>query len=151
MNMYIQNYDRSYYWNGDCCIFPTPYIQPWIEDWQPFECPSVPGIGLNGHGTYAFECDLIHDYNSAPTELAQVQTPAECPVYSDAGCHWASLRCSPTAANYQSRLVVSSKRHNDGSNVYWVDGHVERMKSEERLRPGRWNVTWRYLRGAPLV
>jgi len=152
MAMYVQDFDESfpwrahtwsYYWNRDCYICPAPLIQPYVKNWQLFECPAVPGIGMNGHGTYAFECDLIHDFNSAPTKLAQIQAPAECPMFFDAGCHWASLRCAPTAGNYQTRLAVPSKRHNDGSNICYVDGHVKWMKSDERLRPGRWNVTWR--------
>jgi prepilin-type N-terminal cleavage/methylation domain-containing protein/prepilin-type processing-associated H-X9-DG protein len=108
-------------------------IQPYIKNWQVFNCPSLTSgnmadINVQGLQAYAFNAHI------AGVSLGQMRQPAELCSLGD-GYHWvlndgpqgwvhAYANTCGAGCNAAVR-VDSNTRHNGGSNVGFADGHVK--------------------------
>jgi prepilin-type N-terminal cleavage/methylation domain-containing protein/prepilin-type processing-associated H-X9-DG protein len=150
--MYVQDYDETYCW---CCCPPggvsvprwRPYsntvgniaydglVMPYVKNRQLFSCPSL-NLGI---GSYSINRYLVQSAGgNAGRMLAQVKYPGELAVISDGDGH--SGFC---AVNRGSKRTPSDgdcggiwggaetsyqdrwRRHNDGVNVGYADGHAK--------------------------
>lgn len=148
MLMYIQDYDERfpYFASGSSSVDPWicwPHqLQPYLKNWQIYQCPSSPyGGEMNYHGTlypirpsYAFVNSLWS--SNPPYSLAVVQSPASKfmmadsnhPVLGDIRGFLTASACGQWTCG---RNVASTQKwevpHNDGINIGYVDGHAKWM------------------------
>jgi prepilin-type N-terminal cleavage/methylation domain-containing protein/prepilin-type processing-associated H-X9-DG protein len=141
---YIQDNDERMpsTWNGPA-TYPGNYqwpqsVSPYIKNWQIFLCPSDTGRTIvSGNGapastlSYAFSVAYYGGSNVAGVSangpngksLAQIQDPSGTVILSDyTGAFeqgWQYISNQPTDMSFLP------KRHNDGVNVGFVDGHAK--------------------------
>lgn len=140
--MYVQDYDEKYPPLGGtgagCSSYPTIYtpsslsweqaIVPYTKSSQIFQCPSdtkAPSTDPDNPAT-------SYGYNSyvVGASLAAVANPSQVLMWyeDDApGPHWARVSCQNSTYHFDDPLV-SFKRHMDGMNINFVDGHVKWYK-----------------------
>lgn len=161
LNMYSQDYDELF----------TPYatlgghwqvlLDPYMKNIQLFFCPSADvrrfisrkvcyrGWGVNGYVRFRTRYALNYGggaYKSprwaapAGRSLARIEDPAGTFAVIEAKCNRA---CPPGWPKDWTRFDGHwlNKRHNDGINVLYVDGHVKFLTWQTMQR-------WRY--GTPL-
>jgi prepilin-type N-terminal cleavage/methylation domain-containing protein/prepilin-type processing-associated H-X9-DG protein len=153
---YLQDYDEKFV-DGTAIpgFTPTPpdnnrcwwrfKIQPYIKNWQVFNCPSGQGndwssIVTQGQGNYGFDEAL------GAISVGILQTPAERLILADTR-HWAIAACYPGNVAYptynstewvapncgagaQAHWNDRSSRHNGGSNCGFADGHAKWLPSQ---------------------
>ncbi|NUQ01903.1 MAG: DUF1559 domain-containing protein [Armatimonadetes bacterium] len=136
-------------------------IQPYVKSIQLYQCPSeklaqsqmpyttfVFGYNLNGSAGAGTPLSRGPGY-SYPTAMAQLEAPATTVLMTDGWTmdtwwyaeDWCSLIAgrsswSPASASpvaWTSADWNHVRRHNDGANVAWCDGHV---KWVSKLEPG---------------
>jgi prepilin-type N-terminal cleavage/methylation domain-containing protein/prepilin-type processing-associated H-X9-DG protein len=127
-------------------------LQPYISNWQIFNCPSVGNNSTDGWGGYgynyshAFRCGQACTYLGGPFpafRLAMYQRPAETSIMADAQgtCgNWEPTTASQTYACpfcfhgwpfpeltfcYGYPHGKMSNRHNGGGNYAFLDGHAK--------------------------
>jgi len=141
MLMYVQDYDERF--TVERVVQPW-YARPWyqaiapyVKNAQIFVCPSVDynaawgGYGYNGYGTngknglgYRHQSDDGSPQPSqAPPKLANVEQPSAMIMLGEPIANTYALR--GYASNY-----LPSDRHNGGSNIAHVDGHVKWYQAE---------------------
>ncbi len=142
--MYVQDYDERFP-GSYCALNPTGWgrwhtvISPYVQNEQLFICPSEPdrdydlshagGYGYNGYGTTASNgLGWRNKYSSqwAPL-LAKVVYPAQMVMLGEPSAHTFDLRGYGGAGQSYAPDV----RHNGGSNIAHVDGHVKWYKGEQ--------------------
>jgi len=109
-------------------------IVPYVKNMQIFQCPSekmtdvfnggADYIGSNTNGAYGL--NIVHWATGAPDEpagqaLAQITYPATTILLGETGgSHLISHEANDTGYVY---TAAAGKRHNDGSNWLFCDGH----------------------------
>ena len=145
MLMYVQDYDERFP-GAYCALNPTgtgrwhTVVEPYIKNLQLFICPSEPdwvyvatstragAYGYNGYGTTGSN-GLGWRYASAsgpaPSQwapkLGQVMQPASMIMLGECATYYYEIRGYGGAGS----TYGPSLRHNEGSNVAHVDGHVK--------------------------
>lgn len=149
---YAQDYDERFADDSAIPGNPTPVggicswrfkIQPYIKNWQVFNCPSSGEIrdwsstSVQGQNGYGYATDL-----GAQT-LGILNTPSERVLLADAR-HWAIPSCypgniaypsvgsgySPCGASSQANWTEAHTRHNSGSNLGFADGHAKWLAAQ---------------------
>ncbi len=152
--MYVQDYDERFpctpYWKcgrAQSMVQSRWYglTQPYVKNHQLYSCPSAPAPGGwdipswwtadlgYGMGRWA-ECHNQDPYEEVGFRLAQYKYPANSLICGDAahrddGCsRWEKLAYANVCCaddNNQGRRIEQNTRHNGGSNLAFVDGHVK--------------------------
>lgn len=155
--MYAGDYDEMYLPH---CHRPAPtgpvlaywyqMAQPYVRNWQIMVCPSHGGRA-GGHGdvgSYGYICTGFTlnpnspNYVGIPTygSLAQIHRPAQLIMLGEsiaATCrvcpqfHVNDADHIPPVHHYPSEL----RRHNDGANYMFFDGHAKWMRYEQSATP----------------
>jgi prepilin-type N-terminal cleavage/methylation domain-containing protein/prepilin-type processing-associated H-X9-DG protein len=147
--MYAQDYDERLpisFWGWPPGPPGPPFtwreiIQPYIKNAQIFQCPSDSNRwgDLPIHGSYGVNTNFFNFLAPPGSEwtwccaLAQIVKPAETVLTTDANGDW------PT------HLWLVVYRHNEGTNVSFVDGHAKWMKPNNLVIPG--NEWWYWYGG----
>ncbi|MEN6403840.1 MAG: DUF1559 domain-containing protein [Armatimonadia bacterium] len=155
---YVQDYDERFVDDNPIPGYPTPVggicswrfkIQPYIKNWQVFNCPSSGDIkdwsnpNVQGQGGYGFDTGL------GGQALGVLTTPANRILISDAR-HWAIGSCypgnvaypsigsgySPCGAAAQANWTDAHTRHNGGSNIGFADGHAKWLSASTIIGQG---------------
>ncbi|MBW3622733.1 MAG: prepilin-type N-terminal cleavage/methylation domain-containing protein [Armatimonadetes bacterium] len=118
-------------------ITESPYawtrtLTRYIRSPQVMWCPSDPSFGdaTVREGSYVINGDL-----SAGTLLSDVLTPTEQIYAGEAGERMIGDHYHPRKAVRELRQELDPKRHNDGSNYLYLDGHVKWHLFEATLAP----------------
>jgi prepilin-type N-terminal cleavage/methylation domain-containing protein/prepilin-type processing-associated H-X9-DG protein len=112
-------------------------VQPYLKSIQLFQCPSEstwgPGTGLDNNPTaidYFYNYSLARDTSDNPVgiSLAAIEYPTNTILNGD----WAVAndRSAVFAAPSGNEPIAATKRHLDGANYSFVDGHVKWFKPE---------------------
>jgi len=125
--------------------FWPQYLEPYVKSSGIYVCPSGTSAGCPVPGTtrsYALNVTLVGCCSTGIKE-ANITKPADTVLMTDNGMHylfgaggrWYGYYTGAPYADAPSDSVTwpdnwtwVSYRHNDGSNVLWVDGHVKWMK-----------------------
>lgn len=152
--MYVQDYDERFPpYHYFVVIGGTNYniqqedmIYPYVKNAQMLRCPEVvnvsnpcgvpsPSVGFN-YGGYAYNMQLI-SYYPAPTNviarcqsLGGVQDVANTILWGDSCCHYGGAM---DEASCPRVTLTAGKRHNEGVNLCFVDGHAK-FKKDVALR-----------------
>ncbi len=166
---YVQDYDekmlsyaRGYYNCGAIWTFWPHQLQPYIKNWQVYQCPSNP-FGPSGYQgeTWPFlpSYMMVGWYwqrTGSPPGMADIQRPAEKmmiadgnhPALSDAPPYrpWLTAKACGhwTCGRNVNTTHIWECIHNDGDNVGFADGHVKWLRDQDiygRLQKGEWNPT----------
>ena len=139
---YSQDYDEKYpymegYTQADFGTLignPATAIQPYIKSWQIFRCPSVSTGEVPGtiQTSYLWNGVVIRPTGlslAAVTEVSKIILVQEF-VNLDAGLHLRPANIGTAAApSYQYWMTVNyNKKHFDGGNLLFADGHVKWVK-----------------------
>jgi len=139
--MYSQDYDeRTVLWripvavthayedHGYCYWQYT--LQPYCKNEQILVCPSNRPFASNcrgvrgGYGLNTFEAGQL---------IADWESPAELIVTCDTNCYrtcsWADYAANTIHAFSHTTYAGIHRRHNDGANVSYADGHAKWIKS----------------------
>lgn len=145
--MYTQDYDETYtpaYVINPTVVWPQ-LLTPYIKNTGVFRCPSDPDAWPILSNTMALS--YIPNYNMHPPldyvgaagiSMAQVQRPAETITLAEnadgstgnlvPNCQYAwGTTGSAASSGYSPWARVSLRRHSDGSNYVFADGHVKWM------------------------
>jgi len=139
--MYADDYDgyytRGQYWPWTGVHIWVDAIMPYVGSHQIFDCPSQGadqyGYGYNiaywGAGDWL---DGMHGVNDTyPVHETQVRLPTETLWVVDFGRYW--------GCGLEYGIEEPTKRHNDGANALFVDGHGKWLKeTPQRL----WTINW---------
>ena len=155
MMQYTQDYDEKYppaynYFTADTLVWWEDEIQPYTKSWQIFICPSQSTpITYNKHRdglspatittSYAVNETVIQT-GSAATSLASFLQPSTTIVAADSNSmelfqKYSDDPASPSWAG--ATLVRVDKRHLDGANFLFADGHV---KWRKQTRYQEWSL-----------
>ena len=149
--MYSQDYDEmfpiSHQVDSDFSRRWCETLIPYVKNSQIWRCPSDGGVVNSwSTGPDAFACSYASNFKLAQTAVGKVVQPAGTVWMSDAGARYtvgvglnspvAALEGSwilydpfgPTVAD--SNWCGPNPRHNEMSNVNFVDGHAKAMKPE---------------------
>lgn len=161
MMMYTQDYDETFppvfnYYNrtGSPCVWWEDEIQLYVKSYQLLVCPSdsTPvqvtanrtGVGTLGYPTsfytsYAINEGVIHPFTSSTaftlSPLASFPVPATTIMAADStgelyGAEWAD---DPSYPGYDTGTTYHdlTKRHLEGANLIFADGHVKWLKQTQ--------------------
>jgi prepilin-type processing-associated H-X9-DG protein len=150
-NMYAQDYDEllpteDYNWNANADGNEVGIdgswrgvIMPYCKNTQLFQCPSyrVSGTVFDGRyndkGTLAgYAINDCHQDNAAPSPpenraLASIEDASSCVFLVESNGQEAELLPGGDAHG-QLGSIASLKRHNEGANYAFVDGHAKWLK-----------------------
>ncbi|MCX7600299.1 MAG: prepilin-type N-terminal cleavage/methylation domain-containing protein [Armatimonadetes bacterium] len=149
--MYVQDYDEMFpiyhYFTATENIQQEAMIYPYVKNAEVFKCPEVISVsnpcgwpnytvGFNFAG-YAYNMQLVGYYAdpnftaiSRAKSLGAVADVANTILWADACCHYAGAM---NEAGCPRVTLIYSKRHLEGYNASFVDGHAK-WKKEARLR-----------------
>jgi len=146
--MYVQDYDERFP-GSYCALNPTgtgrwhTLVEPYVKNRDLFICPSEPdwywdtgthsgAYGYNGYGTTASNgLGWRHASSSGPVpsqwapKLAQVVQPSSMIMLGEPGSWQFDIRGYGGAGSSYGPSI----RHNEGSNIAHVDGHVKWYKA----------------------
>lgn len=161
--MYTQDYDESWFAEGGCngrglqgTVIGTwpggvpmygywPAIaQPYIKNAQIFQCPSENRLhrwnACGGGGGRKYWGDYAMNSFAFRQSLASFESPATTASVVEARNNYYRVCCNNTiyqcCGGQRVRAGVTGPRirHNDGSNVLFVDGHVKFLNKELAAR-----------------
>ncbi len=138
--MYAQDYDEIL-----CIPYPLPFapyyfcptpaygdgvLSPYVKNNQVFVCPSATTVGTYGYGI------TVHDFgyyyaSYEARSLGRVNNPAsaiyigDSDIYNRATGALAQQSLYLYSPNVYGASYLCSKRHNDGGNYGFVDGHAK--------------------------
>lgn len=162
MQMYVQDYDQTYpsSWYGTAYGPNTGYTWriaslPYIKNVQVFYCPSAPASSKTWDGSPAFtpnEWNLhssygynqIHWDSTSPNLLnppsgraeAVITSPAETILLAEKQDAIDQIAFQPdTVYTYGNAEPLASRRHSEGSNFLFGDGHVKWLKPDGVAEP----------------
>ncbi len=141
INMYAQDYDESLpmsrhrsnptaSWQGWNTL-----VDPYVKNTQVFTCPSETNYSV-GYG-----CTCSNTYSSmmyeAARSLAKIEHPSELYLIlcGMSGYDHIPLNCWPGACACTPNNVAF--RHNEGTNIGFVDGHAKWMKDSNVIQNTR--------------
>lgn len=140
--MYIQDYDEMMHsWSEATATGELLYgvwlLQPYVNNTQLFDCPSVRRTHLpdnpapadnsqRGRAEYGYCYGQLGHY-----EIASLEKPAETVMWVDASACYVFIpsSCTSAAGGQDWRRNEYQARHNEGMNTTWADGHAKWMKS----------------------
>ena len=142
---YTQDYDEKYMHQHEDLTTPANSylwfqpLQPYIKSEQVFRCPSKTPDSSGAESDY-----LMNGFFAHETALASFQNVAEQIMLSeradgigDIDYHpWAPMGSSPLTTPPdpdEFDNVIEHKRHFDGSNYLFADGHAKWMKWERTI------------------
>ena len=150
---YTQDYDERFplAWNvyGDATVRPYGWadsLEPYLKSEQIFKCPSGTGtVSSNptqaGYATYSYNMMLTNDANgtvNAGKSLAVLTQPTLTVMNMDDsttsarswewGCKIGAA-CTTTTGGPALAKIGAAKRHLDGANFSFCDGHVKWYKA----------------------
>lgn len=146
MMMYVQDYDEvlPLYWWGEDVGYWLTVLQPYIKNWNIFVCPSAtslraPGPGWEGSGGYGYNYYYCGGWvGHGPYALSEFEEPANTVLIGEqnnlinrANVYPAIL--ADVTCSWDSRYTYgenNARRHNEGMNVTWVDGHTKWMRTD---------------------
>ncbi|HEX2999408.1 MAG TPA: DUF1559 domain-containing protein [Armatimonadota bacterium] len=112
-------------------------IQPYIKNNEVLKCPSMAGSGATGNNGYAVPMYHIWKDGGVPQRsTTEFQAPADLLMIVDANWSWthycptcfASGACGCCTTGCKPPYSPAVKRHSEGCNVAFFDGHVKWMK-----------------------
>ena len=158
---YTQDYDEKWplvysYWNSTTLVWWEDEVQPYIKSYQLFVCPSQ-DTPLS-YGTYrpaGYPNPLVTSYAANETVLGYgsmmpivtLQQPATTIIVTDVRRSieiWDKYNDDPLTPGWLGGISGGvnycrvDKRHLDGANFLWGDGHVKWMKQS---RNAQWQLT----------
>ena len=144
--MYAQDFDERFQVGGySAGGYWHTVISPYLKNAQILVCPSdavlSAGTGY-GWNFYNFGyTDTSHRRHYA-VKLAEIATPAQCILIGDNDRWTLSTNAKSNvyiiyARNYSSAYAVS-RRHNEGGNYGFCDGHAKWMKWQPLYSDSRW-------------
>jgi prepilin-type N-terminal cleavage/methylation domain-containing protein len=107
-------------------------IQPYIKNDQIFQCPSKQFPQPFTGGAYATAYNRVGCYGAIA--LGTINSPAELVILYDGTGEWdtwwsaadlASLFSGAVSGNATASRIASVRRHNDGENATYMDGHAK--------------------------
>lgn len=153
-NMYLQDWDetfpRHYYSTNNKYWYDV--LEPYAKNNKILLCPSVEGDpnGIAFNWAYPANkvkelCSYGYNYNNlgsslSVTTMADISKPSSllllCDIWQAAFNQYIVYQPTIRAMTGVSATDWGvSKRHSEGSNILWVDGHVTWMKAD-RLKDG---------------
>jgi prepilin-type N-terminal cleavage/methylation domain-containing protein/prepilin-type processing-associated H-X9-DG protein len=161
--MYAQDYDERYVTTYSYAPYPVLYwwvdlLYPYTKNYQLVECPSggfaygynaanyrpvLPPLGTLSYTIPNIKNDVNHNVitSQSGAKMAVIAEPANCIMMCDATRHELYTGGTP---NYRLLDVIDggsasgvAKRHNDGFNVAFADGHAKWLNTS---RPGMWTT-----------
>ena len=144
--MYAQDYDeRLGYWrisvpagtpNAETATDGTGTflywywtLQPYLKNQQMLVCPSRIPFGSGCRGTRGAYTGIVYE---AGVSLADIQHPAELIANNDTNCYrrctWAEYSTPTAHAFSHTDWAAIHRRHNDGANASFFDGHAKWVK-----------------------
>lgn len=158
--MYVQDYDELYpgSWFGSGYAAGSGYtwriaVFPYVKNVGVYQCPSAPKSTLpwdgspafsanEWNGTCAYGFNQIHWTGGSPTQLsgqalASINAPADTITLAEVenAKDQVAYQANTLDYNYGASNPVSSRRHSDGSNFLWCDGHVKFNKPDSVREP----------------
>jgi prepilin-type processing-associated H-X9-DG protein len=147
MTQYSQDYDEKFLVQNQTAGLNFAYIlQPYLKSKQIFVCPSAltsspldPAVGYasdskdhSWQSKVAISQDILGSYGMNSllenTSLSQIQSTATTAMFFDAA--------GPAAGSMVEPLLVDAKRHFEGYNFCFADGHVKYLvKSRAAVDP----------------
>jgi len=140
-------------------------LQPYIKNWQLWECPSAPGVNMCNwvnaviYASIGWNCGFDNqrpetDYRKLAEHIVTADTwgggndprinPINCPMYYnryDGGSRGCANTCPVCDPNDSWAWLVPNARHNGGVNVGYGDGHVKFQKEENVYPATRTDAT----------
>lgn len=113
------DYDHGYvYWYD--------IMQPYVGNEQVFVCPSSEPFGSACRGTRGA---YGYNINEDGVSMGEWSRPAELIMICDTNCyrpaHWSAYESNSVHAFSHTSYAGFHRRHNDGCNVGYADGHVK--------------------------
>lgn len=144
--MYAQDYDEKL---AAECLTPSGWppgpnvpqdkycwrimVEPYVKNWQVFICPSHNAGAAYGAGSYGYNCR-----NCSQASLGSIDRPSEVLMFVDNNGAQHAKPFNPDGTplcgnnccngNIRDNGWKPGARHNEGSNIAFVDGHVKWMK-----------------------
>ncbi len=99
------------------------YIYPYTRDTEILRCPTSAGTDISPvmRNNYAYNYDLL-----SAVDFRRIDYPSETMALMDFGDAYA-IRGANTPENFFAGAGQGIRRHNDGANVAFCDGHVKKM------------------------
>jgi prepilin-type N-terminal cleavage/methylation domain-containing protein/prepilin-type processing-associated H-X9-DG protein len=150
LQMYVQDYDEMFpqyhYFVGALNAQQEDMVYPYVKNAQVFRCPEVlnvtnpcgPASTSVGfcYGGYAYNMELISYYPGAVTTIARAKGLASVAdvsgtiLWGDSCCHYGGATDEATCNRV---TLANAKRHNEGVNLCFADGHAK-FKKEVALK-----------------
>jgi len=161
--MYAQDYDERYVPQYIYSPYPVLYwwvdlLNPYTKNYQIVECPSggfqygynaanyrpvLPPLGTLSYAIPSISHDANHNpiTSQAGAKMSVIQEPANCIMMFDSLIH---QMFTGGSADYRLLDIIDTgatsrvaKRHNDGFNVAFADGHAKWLNTSQ---PGMWTT-----------
>lgn len=126
ISMYMNEHDFKFppwmtagtpvkYWYND--------LEPYVDDKNIYKCPSYKYHDYSDpeHFSYAFNLEGLNDAAGAGIDINAVSSPSQCIMVADGGPPYQSEESSCLLWAHGS---ISNTRHSRGTNILFVDGHV---------------------------
>lgn len=134
--MYAQDYDEKLPFASCGGQYWTSVIQPYVKNVQMFYCPSDPGV-FPGYGWNYSGCGYAPGTQWSPARTGAIYEGCSLAIYNSPGPSETFMlgdSGAPTASWQRYYLYQSAtyhpRRHNDGDNYAFVDGHCKWMKDD---------------------
>ncbi|NCO36548.1 MAG: hypothetical protein AUJ92_04690 [Armatimonadetes bacterium CG2_30_59_28] len=147
MLMYVQDYDEvfpvSHYWIGTDAPTWRVRIFPYVKNAQAFACPSAADLStftgtvwLDNAQAAGYSEPYAHNYGnggvsrgmaSGPS-MAEIAVPADTVLLQDGSGGFVDGDPELDTAHGYVRTDAAGRRHTDGANYSFVDGHVKWMR-----------------------
>ncbi len=147
IQMYVQDYDERLFQYHDGTRYWPAFVVPYMKNSQIMWCPSNPATQGSLSGDYYSV--TRYNYNcwycgrnggtGSGSSLASFQSPAETitNICSDDITINSPDRTCGCGGGF--RALVD--RHNDGSNILFLDGHTKWMKRNDYRKTALWDFT----------
>ena len=115
-------------------------IYPYVKNYQVFVCPSDPSANTGcpriNWSTWSPSISYGFNISNSGAPLARMGRPAERPMLGDGNKslgYFGNCGSTPDSGCPWSQ-VVAGVRHNEGSNIAFMDGHSKWMKLDQLRR-----------------
>jgi prepilin-type N-terminal cleavage/methylation domain-containing protein/prepilin-type processing-associated H-X9-DG protein len=134
---YVQDYDECLpyaYMENATWGYWYQTLQPYLKNTQVLQCPSDKYVSL-GYGWSYPHLPYRPIYAAQNPSLADIKYPAQSMWTCDSNAY-AYVYCPVHYPNWSDGYCRVSDRHNGGSNVAFLDGHVKWMRRDKILDTG---------------